>query len=143
MYDGQVKLSPNFVRNYEVDEMKKLLFLLLLLIPSLSLAEKPNPSEFTITIHVKSCYLVDRFTTSGPTVQTLNVTIEGKKYQLGSVWKKYRMGSVDAPKILPPGDYKAKIASSSTTKTGEYDRIYQVLLSDGSDREYYVIGESE
>jgi hypothetical protein len=105
----------------------------LLFIPAITLAEKPkpNPADFTITVHVRACNVVDRFTIY---VQALDVTIDGKKYQLGAT---------NISSILPTGDYKARIASDKPQKTGEYTRTYELLLADGSARQYGVIGVSE
>jgi hypothetical protein len=113
--------------------MKKLLLAFLLLTPSLTFAEKPkpNPADFTITVHVQSSNLVDRFTFS---TQVIDVIINGKKYELAA-------NGVTV--VLPTGDYKAKISSDKPSKTGEYYRVYELLLADGSSRQYGVIGESE
>jgi hypothetical protein len=123
-------------QNIKDDAMKKLLLAFLLLTPSLTFAEKPkpNPADFTITVHVQSCNLLDKFTVSVQTVQTLDVTINGKKYELAAN---------NVADVLPTGDYKARIASDKPAKTGEYSRTYELLLADGSSRQYGVIGESE
>jgi hypothetical protein len=114
--------------------MKKFFIVILLMAFVLACAEEmpaQNPADYTISVHVQSSQVVDRFQSSE---QYLNVTIDGKKYQLASG---------PSLKVLPVGDYKAKISKDKIAKTHEYSRVYELLFADGTTRKYTVVGESE
>lgn len=123
--------------------MKKVLLVILFLIPVIAWAEKPNvnPADYTISVHVQSSKLEPDCSdvTGGSSIcvwtQRLNVLIDGKKYEL--------LGGPKRPELLHIGDYKAKIHKEDTTKPFEYSRSYDFLFSDGSTGTYSVVGESE
>jgi hypothetical protein len=97
-------------------------------------AAPANPAEFTIAVHVRSSRVVN--TISGkdaPMFQHLTVLIDGKKHEL------------DGPgaDLLRVGDYKAKVKKDITNHPYEYQRVYEFLFSDGSTRQYWVVGEGE
>ena len=122
--------------------MKKAILAILLLTSALAGAEKPkpNPADYTIAVHVQSSRMVVAFSdvTVGISVcrvqQQLNVTIDGKKFELQS-------GT--ASDLLRVGDYKAKISKDETQHAYEYMRIYEFLFPDGQTRQFTVMGESE
>jgi hypothetical protein len=122
--------------------MKKVLISILLIAPSVGWTEKPkpNPADYTITVHVQSSQLVEFSgdVTQGSSVsgwqQKLSVIIDGKKYELQSGFK---------IELLRVGDYKAKITEDETLHSYEYLRTYEFLFPDGQTRQYFVVGESE
>ena len=67
--------------------------------------------------------------------QQLNVIIAGKHYEL--------QGITSYDKVLPVGDYMARISQDKTDANKEYVRVYELLFADGSTRKYTVVGESE
>ena len=120
--------------------MKRVIFAILLIAPTLALAQKPNPADYTIAVHVQSSRLVEFCTdvTRGSNIciweQQLSVTIDSKKYELQS-------GNAKA--LLRVGDYKAKIIEDKSEHTYEYARTYEFLFPDGKTRKYFVVGETE
>ncbi|MGD0799828.1 MAG: hypothetical protein ABR906_00785 [Terracidiphilus sp.] len=112
--------------------MKKVLIATLFMLPVLAYAEKkptPNPADYTITVHVQSseALLLSNH-------QLLNVTIDGKHFELESI----PYGGV-----MPVGDYMARISQDKIYPQKEYSRVYELLFADGSTRKYTVVGESE
>ena len=122
--------------------MKRLLFVLILSLPPIAVAEKdqPNAADYMIAVHVSSSSLVQNCTdvTGGSSVcsieQRLLVTIGGKKYELENS---------RATALLRTGDYKAKIVKDETKTNYEYLRTYEFLFSDGKTGTYAVMGEME
>jgi hypothetical protein len=114
--------------------MKKLaLALLLLFTPAAFAAEKPNPADFTITIHVTtsaSRYQYDGNLTDF--LQILETTIDNQPVELTG----NSMG------VLALGDYKARIATSvhGPRNPNTYDiyKGYDLLMPDGTSRTYSV-----
>ena len=119
--------------------MKKALLFVLLIFPALALAEKPkpNPSDYTVDIHVQASRIVNQCTDSTNGSNTCYWYQSLKKYELfGNLMPKNAY-------LLKVGDYKAKIFKEDTSRVYEYLRIYQFLLPDGQVPEYQVTGESE
>jgi hypothetical protein len=124
------------------EKMKNVFLAILLLIPTLVCAEKtkPNPSAYTVAVHVQSSRLVLSCgdVTGGSSVcsweQHLNVIIDGKKFEI-------QPGT--AKNLLRVGDYKAKIVKDDTPNAYEYQRVYELLFPDGQTRQYSVVGEME
>ena len=114
--------------------MKKLaLALLLLFTPAAFAAEKPNPADFTITIHVITS--ASRFQYDGTLteiLQILQTTIDNQPVELTG----NSMG------VLALGDYKARIATSvhGPRNPNTYDiyKGYDLLMPDGTVRTYTV-----
>jgi hypothetical protein len=114
--------------------MKKLALAFLLLQPAFLLAApvKPNPADFTLTVHV-----VYSSTTLGGGVQLLDVLIDGQQMKLGC-------GT--ATGVLTLGDYPARV-SPNVGKVGKakdpypYDIVkgYDLLMPDGKERTYTVM----
>jgi hypothetical protein len=67
--------------------------------------------------------------------QKLNVTIDGKKYEMEE-----QRPRID---LLRIGDYKAKILKDETSRPYEYERTYEFHFADGKTRRYVVVGEFE
>jgi hypothetical protein len=114
--------------------MKSLALALLLIAPATAFAAtKPNPADFTVTIHVTSS--ASEFRYDGTLVeflQILETTIDGQPFQLTG----------NSAGVLALGDYKARI---STTVHGphnpnSYDiyKGYDLLMPDGTARTYSV-----
>jgi hypothetical protein len=124
------------------EAMKKALFAILFLIPTMVCAEKakPNPSDYTVAVHVQSSRLVlfCGDVTGGSSVcsweQHLSVIIDGKKFEIQPQVAK---------NLLRVGDYKAKIVKDETPNAYEYFRVYELLFPDGQTRQYSVVGEME
>jgi hypothetical protein len=116
--------------------MKNTLFAILLLVPALAWAAKPasNPADYTITVHVQSSHLNVLEGRSNPSFQHLTVLIDGRKYELEGVGD---------DGVIRVGDYKAKIAQDETKRAYEYLRTYEFLFTDGTARQYRVVGEGE
>lgn len=127
--------------------MKKLLITLMLLSPAIALA-KVNPSDYSLSIHVRSsrlvttCHDVLGHAFCG-TKQSLGVIIDGKKYEL--------LSGDDADAALRTGDYKARMivvdASSAADPVPAYEidykNAYEFLFPDGKRQKFSIIGESE
>lgn len=117
--------------------MKKVLFALLLLVPTLALAVKPapNPADYTVAVHVRSSRLTSELdpTAGFPRTQHLVVVIDAKTYEL--------LAEHSNDKLLRVGDYKAKIVVDEETQGYEYHRIYEFLFPDGKTLQFLVVGE--
>lgn len=117
--------------------MKKALFVLLLLVPTVTMAAKPipNPSDYTITVHVLSSHMTDEVAPTGPPLgsQHLVAVIGSKTFDLLSVHTDFD--------LLRVGDYKAKIVRDEKPNAYEYYRIYEFLFPDGKTHQYHVVGE--
>jgi hypothetical protein len=120
--------------------MKKVLIALLLLAPALSWAgkPKPNPADYTITVHVQSSFLTKECAGDCPMlpgIQHLIVVIDGKKYELD--------GAPEHPGVLRVGDYKAKLLKQDETRSYEFRWTYEFLFPDGKTRDFLVVSEAE
>jgi hypothetical protein len=117
--------------------MKKLALALLLLLPTTAFAAstKPNPADFTITVHVISSASGTGSNQIGPyTTQVLETTIDSQPVELTS----YYIGGV-----LALGDYKARLSTTvqapkKYTNTYDIYRGYDLLMPDGTTRSYAV-----
>jgi hypothetical protein len=133
--------------------MKKVIVAMMFLLPALSWAgkekPKPNPADYTITVHVQSSSLVsicqDSWGMLNPggmgkathcaTSQHLNALINGNKFELNSV---------DIQGLaLRIGDYKARGDDTMPPDLYEYHMVFEFLLPDGTTRAYRVVGGSE
>jgi len=125
--------------------MKNFLIALLLIAPALAVADKPtpNPADYTVAMHVQA----SRITldcgevTGGSSVciweHHLNVTIDGKRYELNSIHP------LKTVLVLHVGDYKAKVVKEDTSKSYGFQRSYELLYPDGQTEDFQVIGELE
>ncbi len=122
--------------------MKRLIFVaLMLFVPVVGVAEKPNPADYGVTIHVHAsttvngCSLDPKSEGCG-TLQKLTATIDGmpmRQYELERF----------ASNLLRVGDYKARVVEDVKPRAEEYTLVYEVLLSDGKTGRFAVTGESE
>ena len=105
----------------------------------------PNPDDYPINVHVSSSHWVMEPTVIGPMgFQKLNVTIDGKKYELealstGGEIQNTRSG---VP-VFALGDYKAKLLKDGHKTTYEISQVYEFLLPDQKTREFLVVGQTE
>jgi hypothetical protein len=67
-------------------------------------------------------------------MQQLSVIIAEKHYELEANTN---------TKVLPVGDYMARISYDKIDPNQEYVRVYELLFADGTTRRYTVVGESE
>ncbi len=114
--------------------MKNLVLALLLVLPTLALAENPDPSKYVIPVHVQRSWVV--WVSNDTSAQLhLQVVVGGKKYELEETKGRQQ--------LLKPGDYIAR-----TLKTGAktaYDDVqeYEFLFPDGQTRRYELVGEED
>jgi hypothetical protein len=117
--------------------MKKLALALLLFLSATALAaaDKPNPSNFTIKVHVISSSSRSIFDGSLPLdQQVLETTLDGQPTELTAT----QQG------VLALGDYPARITPKvhgpKNPNTYDIYRGYDLLMPDGSTRTYTVTG---
>ena len=117
--------------------MKKLVLVVLLLSAFSFAANKPNPSDYNVDVHVSASVAQ---VTNGFGYSFLNVVIAGKNYQLlaerGDVNRK-------ALTILALGDYKAKLVTDERDTAYQSIQIYELLFPDGKTAKFDVVGVSE
>jgi hypothetical protein len=114
--------------------MKKLALAVLLFAPLAAVAaDKPNPADFTLTVHVISSASASYGTGSNHyDEQVLETSIGGQPVQLR------RLGE----SVLALGDYKARSSDKFRDKhhPSSYDlnEGYELLMPDGTSRTYAV-----
>jgi hypothetical protein len=113
--------------------MNKLPLAILLLISTFTWAADPDPVDYTINVHVTTSRLVLEGTAIART-QVLNVTIDGKKYELEG-------GAVNV--LLALGNYKAKVVKDEHKTAYDSSRTYEFLFPDQKTRKFEVIGQTE
>jgi len=102
---------------------------------SVCAAAPARPIEYNINVHVSASRSV-KHSESPPRYQHLDVTIDGRKYELESV-----LGVRD---LLMPGDYKARLLTDERGQGGyETRQEYEFQFSDKRTREFLVVGQSE
>lgn len=120
--------------------MKKLALAFLLLLPTTLLAasSKPNPADFTITVHVVS----SRWDCAAPggCSQILEATTDAQPVELTH-------SSNTVGGVLAAGNYPARLSTSVRTPKGDdnaYDiyRAYDLLMPDRTVRTFTVTGLS-
>jgi hypothetical protein len=111
----------------------------LLSFSSMAMAEKPkpNPADFTVAVHVVFSHYI---TTVSSGYQQLDTVIDGMQVELECD---------SALGVLLPGDYKAKRIDPANGSNAFFPkhpdgfdifRLYDLLMPDGTSREFYVIG---
>lgn len=103
---------------------------------SISLWGAPGES-YPVSVHVSSSRyetLPGRFDGS-VAVLTLNVVIDGKKYELGA--------EAGKTGLLAPGDYKARLLKDEHVSAYESRQEYEFQFPDKRVKKFYVIGQSE
>jgi len=108
--------------------MTKLTLATLLLLSTLAYAADPKPADYNVTVHVSASHLVKN-------LQDLEVTIDGKKYELES--------DLGIGYLLALGDYKAKLVRNNQKPPYESDQEYEFLFPEGKTRLYQVVGHWE
>lgn len=112
---------------------RTILGLLFLTAPFVVFAEKPNPADFTLNVHVLSSAQVIQPSYGGESSsQVLEVTIDGLPMQLTELFRKW---------LLTPGDYRARVMppfKGDGAKPYDVDRTYELLMPDGSTRKYQL-----
>jgi hypothetical protein len=98
-----------------------------------------STGEYPMNVHITSSQWVVVPTTLGlQTAQKLDVTIDGKKYELEAA------AAVKPPiSLLALGDYKAKLIQDVHKNTYESTQTYELQFSDKKTRKFVVIGQSE
>lgn len=95
-------------------------------------AQKPDPSQYPIVVHVSASQLesigINEF-------QTLTVTIGAKHYLL---W-----GGLISGNMLDPGDYPARLILDEHKTSYVSSQAYEFLFPDGKTWKCYLAGESE
>jgi hypothetical protein len=91
----------------------------------------PNPAEYTLNVHVTS----ERFDVGNSL--RLNVTIDGKKYELQAL-------DGETP-LFALGDYKAKTLAVKAKDAHLYDIYgrYEFLFPDNKIRDFNLVGITE
>ena len=114
---------------------RRLLAFFLFLSASVWAAPPAKQAEYNINVHVSASRMV-KHSESAPRYQYLNVTIDGKKYELESV--------LGVGELLILGDYKARLVTDKHGR-GDYDsrQLYEFQFSDKTTREFDVVGRVE
>jgi hypothetical protein len=112
-------------------DMKRSALLILLLLLALCVTAAPAPDEYSVTIHVRSSYLL--FADGGAS-QMLDTVIDGKKYVLSAPSNSL---------LLALGDYKAKLTKDDHKTSYESNQVYEILFPDKKTRKFFVAGQTE
>jgi hypothetical protein len=130
--------------------MKRVLIATLFLLPVIAWAEKPNPADYTVNVHVQSSRIELNCgdVTNGSNIcglqQHLSVLIDGKKFELAGPTTSKKVHLLPGPsQVLRVGDYEAKAVNAVNDHAYEYSLNYEFLFPDGETRKYLVIGESQ
>jgi hypothetical protein len=110
--------------------MKRIVLLCLLALATRVMAAPPA-EDYPVTVHVSSSHFSNDYRN-----QNLEVTIDGKKYELRQV------GSAPTA-LLALGDYKARLITDEHRTSYESSRAYELLLPDKKTRKFNVTGQSE
>lgn len=91
--------------------------------------------EYNVNVHVTASRTV-KHSESSPRYQYLNVTIDGRKYELESVL------GIDG--LLTVGDYKARLSTDEHKHGGsDFLQLYEFQLPDKWTREFLLVRQSE
>jgi hypothetical protein len=96
-------------------------------------ATPPKEAQYNINVHVVASRSVLHAEHS-PRYQYLNVTIDGKNYELESVLGVWG--------ILAIGDYKARLENDHHSDH-DSEKLYEFQFPDGKTREYLLVGITE
>jgi hypothetical protein len=115
--------------------MKLGLWILVMLFCGCVWASPPGEQvDYNINVHVTASRTV-RHSEDTPPYQYLEVTIEGKKYELESLQA--------VRGLLLLGDYKARLVAEENAKHYNSLRVYEFQLSDKGTRQFSVVGQLE
>jgi hypothetical protein len=122
---------------YQGYAMKNYLFFAFLLFFSVSVwaAPQQKSDEYNVNVHVTGSRMV-LHGDSSLHYQYLNVTIDGKKYELSSIRA--------FEQLLMLGDYKARLVTDDHAK-GNYEgwRVFEFQFPDKKTRRFTVVGQLE
>ena len=96
-------------------------------------ATPPKEAQYNVNVHVVASRSV-LHSEKSPRYQHLNVTIDGKNYELESVLGVWG--------ILAIGDYKARVEDGHHDDH-DSEKVYEFVFPDGKTREYLVVGQTE
>jgi len=91
---------------------------------------KVPASAFPLTAHVTGSH----FSAEDPRILFVDATIKDHLE---------RLETNVLLRLLPEGDYKARVASEHRDKNGSFSRTYELLFTDGSHHFFNVVGSSE
>lgn len=115
--------------------MKRFAFLFFLLSPAVFAQSKPD--NYSIVVHVTASRIgVESWGDSVRSVQKLNATIDGKKYEL-------EHSQLRGVSLLRVGDYRAKLIEQNNTNSYELNQTYEFKFADGTTRKFEVVGTEE
>jgi hypothetical protein len=123
--------------------MKKtpLIILFLLAIVAAFPVAAQNSADYSVNVHVSSSRWVLGQSTIGPMLyQMLNVTIDGKKYELKGF---IPAGNGLTAVVLATGDYKAKLVKDEHRDAYEFAQAYEFQFPDKKTKKFFVVGEME
>jgi len=116
--------------------MKRFAFLFFLI--SVGVFAQSKPDNYSIVVHVAASRIaVESWGTNVQFAQKLDVTIDGKKYELEFT---KQFGPVS---LLRLGDYRAKLIEQDDTSSYELNQVYEFKFADGKTRKFNVIGTKE
>ena len=96
-------------------------------------ATPPKEAQYNVSVHVVASRSV-LHSENAPRRQYLNVTIDGKNYELESVLGVWG--------ILALGDYKARVENDHHNDH-DSEKLYEFQFPDGKTREYLAVGQTE
>jgi len=96
---------------------------------------KPDSADYTTNVHVSGSRLTTRSNDSFPRVQTLDATINGKKFELES--------DVPVNSLLDLGDYKARLIRDEHPNAYDSRQVYEILFPDQKTGRFWVVGQME
>jgi hypothetical protein len=118
------------------------IFFLLLGVTTFSAAAPGHPDDHPITVHVSaSHWSVMPGISFASSVQTLDVVIDGRKFELAASTGRNDIGK--GIRVLALGDYKAKLVIDTHDNVYESCQAYELVLPDQKNRKFFVIGQSE
>lgn len=119
--------------------MKKLVILVPLLLSTISFAaNKPNPADYPISVHVISSHR-DINAVSLERDCSLDVTINGKQYEFAGFCQRANGHQM----IIPLGDYKAKLITDEHPTPYQSYQTYELLFPDDKTVKFEVVGLTE
>lgn len=115
-----------------------LLIACLLAAASCFAADKADPADYPLTVHVSGAAY-------GPPNElflTLTATIKGMHYQLVGPTSSGKLYS-HANGLINPGDYRARLTVDEHKSSYESMQQYEILFPDGTTRKFSVVAQSE
>jgi hypothetical protein len=102
-----------------------------------SVFAQSKPENYSIVVHVSASRIgVESWGTNTESVQKLNVTIDGKKYELQHT-------QLRGASLLRVGEYKARLIDNSLGNSYELNQVYEFIFADGKTRKFQVVGMEE